>query len=135
MPISLTFTEGVIATGAEKQAFARIADAFLGFALKGRLSKGRKKMKPVTKMISASAAALCTLAFVAIAAPAAHAGEYCRTDTSGLLGCSFSSIEQCQASASGRGGTCARDPFYRYTKSALAYQPKQTRSRSEPAGR
>ena len=136
MPISLTLTEGVLPKGAEKQAIARITDAFLRIGpLRGRLSKGRKKMKPVTKMISASAAALCTLAFVAIAAPAAHAGEYCRTDTSGLLGCSFSSLEQCQASASGRGGTCARDPFYNYTKSALAYKPKQTRSRSERTGR
>jgi hypothetical protein len=136
MPISLTLTEGVLPSGAEKQAFAGITDAFLRIGqLKGRPSKERKKMKPVTKMISASAAALCTLAFVAIAAPAAHAGEYCRTDTSGMRGCGFSSLEQCQASASGVGGTCARDPFYDYTKSALAYKPKQTSSRSESAVR
>ena len=128
MPISLTLTGGVLPNGPEKQAFAGITGAFRRIGpLKGRLLKGIKKMRPVTKMISASAAALCTLAFVAIAAPAAHAGEYCSTDTSGMRGCSFSSLEQCQASTSGRGGTCARDPFYNYTKSALAYKPKQTR--------
>ena len=132
MPISLTLTEGVIPNDAGKQPFAGITDAFFRI---GRLSQGRKKINPVTKMISASAAALCTLAFVAIAAPAAHADEYCRTDTSGMRGCGFSSLEQCLATASGRGGTCARDPFYNYTKSALAYKPKQTRSHSETAGR
>jgi hypothetical protein len=43
--------------------------------------------------------------------------------------CDHSSTEQCQASTSGMGGTCARDPFY--SNIALAYQPKQTRSRSK----
>jgi hypothetical protein len=47
-----------------------------------------------------------------------------------MRGCGFSSLEQCQASMSGIGGTCARDPYYTNVSTALAYQPKQTRSRS-----
>jgi hypothetical protein len=86
-----------------------------------------RKMKPVSKIITASAAALSTFVLVAIASPAAQAGEYCRTDSSFMTSCSFSSLEQCQASASGRGGTCARDPLYKNPGSALAYQPRHTR--------
>jgi hypothetical protein len=85
-------------------------------------------MKSISRMITASAAALSTLAFVAIATPTAHAAEYCSTNTSGMRGCGYSSMEQCQATISGLAGTCVRDPFY--TNTALAYQPKQTGSRS-----
>jgi hypothetical protein len=87
-------------------------------------------MKPISKLMTASAAALGTLAFMAIAAPAAYAGEYCSINTSGMRGCGYSSLEQCQASTSGTGGTCMRDPYYNNASTALAYQPKQTRSRS-----
>jgi hypothetical protein len=86
-------------------------------------------MKPISRMIPASAAALWTFAFVAIATPAAHAGEFCSTNTSGMRLCGHSSMEQCQASTSGIGGTCTSDPFY--SNIVLAYQPKQTRSRSK----
>jgi hypothetical protein len=88
------------------------------------------KMKPIAKMMTASAVALSTLAFVAMATSAAQAGEYCNTNTSGMRGCGFSSLEQCQAAMSGIGGTCARDPYYTNASTALAYQPRQTRSRS-----
>jgi hypothetical protein len=88
-------------------------------------------MKSISRMITASAAALSALAVVAMATPGVQAGEYCSTNTSGMRGCGYSSLEQCQASTSGVGGTCARDPYYNNTTSALAYQPKQTRSRSE----
>jgi hypothetical protein len=40
-------------------------------------------------------------------------------------------MEQCQASNAGIGGACARDPFYTNANTALAYQPKQSRSRSD----
>jgi hypothetical protein len=90
-------------------------------------------MKPVSKIITASAAALSTLVLVTMAAPAALAGEYCRTDSSYMTSCGFSSIEQCLASASGRGGSCARDPYYKNPGSALAYQPKHTRQVKRPA--
>jgi hypothetical protein len=88
-------------------------------------------MKPISRTIAASAAALSTFAFVAMATPAAHAGEYCNTNTSGMRGCGYSSMEQCQASNAGIGGACARDPFYTNANSALAYQPGQSRSRSK----
>jgi Protein of unknown function (DUF3551) len=65
------------------------------------------------KTIAASAAALTTLASVMIAAPAAQAGKYCSSHTSGMKGCGLSTLEQCQASVSGIGsGPCMRDPFY-----------------------
>jgi hypothetical protein len=94
-------------------------------------------MKTIAKMIAASAAALTTLAVVTIAAPAARAGEYCSTNTSGMRGCGFSTLEQCQASVSGIGsGPCMRDPFYGNTNAyantnALVYQPKHAGARSE----
>jgi Protein of unknown function (DUF3551) len=86
-------------------------------------------MKTTSKLMTASVA-LAALALVAIATPAARAGEFCSTNTSGMRGCGYTSLEQCQASMSGVGGTCARDPFYKDASTALAYQPKQTRSRS-----
>jgi hypothetical protein len=61
--------------------------------------------------LAAPATALCALAFVSLATPAS-AGEYCRKDvTAGIVGCSFSTMEQCQSMSSGRGGDCFRDPF------------------------
>jgi uncharacterized protein DUF3551 len=87
-------------------------------------------MKSFSKMTAASAAALSTLAFIAMATPAAQAGEFCNTNNSGMRGCGFSTLEQCQATISGTGGSCARDPFYNNPNSAMAYQPKRTRSRS-----
>jgi Protein of unknown function (DUF3551) len=88
-------------------------------------------MKPISRTIAASAAALSTFAFVTMAIPAAHAGEFCSTNTSGMRGCGYSSMEQCQASNAGIGnGGCARDPFYTNASDALAYHPRQSRSRS-----
>lgn len=84
-------------------------------------------MRLTSKMMIASAAALCSFAAIAIATPAAQAGEYCVTNTSGMRGCGYSSMEQCQAAVSGLSGTCARDPFY--GNNAMAYQPKQTDKR------
>lgn len=89
-------------------------------------------MKQLLKMTAGPATALLALAYVAIATPAAAAqNEYCRQDvTSGMRSCSFSTLEQCQAMSSGRGGSCYRDPFLADTssaadtRSAYAYQPK-----------
>jgi hypothetical protein len=83
-------------------------------------------MKQLLKMTAGPATALLALAYVAIATPAAAAqNEYCRQDvTSGMRSCSFSTLEQCQAMSSGRGGSCYRDPFLADTSSAYAYQPK-----------
>ena len=84
-------------------------------------------MKQISKAITASAAVISTFAFIALAAPAAQAGEYCRTDSGGMQSCGFSTLEQCQAKSSGTGGTCARDPFLKDASNSLAYQPKHVR--------
>jgi hypothetical protein len=60
---------------------------------------------------ASSIVALSALAFFANATPAS-AYEYCRRDVTGhMLGCSFDTLEQCYATASGIGGDCQRDPF------------------------
>jgi hypothetical protein len=83
-------------------------------------------MNLITNAITASTATLSTLVLMAIVAPAAHAGEYCSTNTSGMRGCGFSSMEQCQAT---NPGNCYRDPFLTNTSAVMAYQPRQTQSR------
>jgi hypothetical protein len=90
-------------------------------------------MKQFLKITAAPATALFAMAFVAMATPAS-AGEYCNTNTSGMRGCGYSSMEQCQASTSGVYGNCYRDPFLTSTtgtssSGALAYQPKHPRSK------
>lgn len=80
-------------------------------------------MKRFLNLTAAPATALCALAFASFATPAA-AGEYCRRDvTAGIVGCSFDTMEQCQAMSSGRGGDCFRDPFLP-AGNAFAYAPK-----------
>jgi hypothetical protein len=80
-------------------------------------------MKSIHKMMTA-AAAFSALAVVALAAPGAQAGEYCSVNSSGMRGCGFESLAQCQASMAGQNGTCGRDPFYKDPKEALAQAPK-----------
>jgi hypothetical protein len=89
-------------------------------------------MKQFLKMTAAPATGLFALALVAMATPAAAASyEYCRQDiTSGMRSCSFSTLEQCKAMSSGRGGDCYRDPFLSNSSSAYAYQPKQPHAKS-----
>jgi hypothetical protein len=84
-------------------------------------------MKQILKM-TAAPAALLAFALVGTTTPAAaRPGEYCRTDvTSGMRSCSFSTMEECQAMSSGRGGSCFRDPFLDDSNSsAYAYHPKK----------
>jgi hypothetical protein len=82
-------------------------------------------MKQFLKITAAPASAMFALALMAMASPASAApGEFCRTDSSVMRSCSYSTLEQCQASSSGRGGTCDRDPFYANPTNALAYAPK-----------
>jgi len=70
-----------------------------------------------------AAAAFSALAVVAFAPPAAQAGEFCNVNSSGMRGCGFQTLAQCQASMSGQNGTCMRDPYFLDARSALAYQP------------
>ncbi len=96
------------------------------------------KTKQILKISAVPAGVLCALAFFSTATPAAAAApvDYCRTDTSGMRGCGFSSLEQCQAMASGRGSNCYENPFPQGAStsgnasgSAYAYQPKHHASK------
>jgi hypothetical protein len=102
------------------------------------------KTKQILKISAAPAGVFCALVFFSAATPAAAAPvDYCRTDTSGMRGCGFSSLEQCQAMASGRGSNCYENPFAEGSKasssgsasssgkasSAYAYQPKHHASK------
>ena len=85
-------------------------------------------MKLFPKLIAATA---IVRVLTLVATPtAALAGEYCVTNTSGMRGCGFATLQQCLDSLSGAAGSCAREPFYHDPGSALAYQPKQGHSHS-----
>jgi Protein of unknown function (DUF3551) len=88
-------------------------------------------MKSISKMIAAaSATALTAVVLVAFAAPATAAqAEFCASDSS-VKGC-FATLEQCNASVSGLGGSCKRDPNYKDPSSSQAYQPKQAGARAK----
>src|SRR5260370_4783056 len=114
-----------------------------------RTERDEMKTMLILKISAAPAGVLCALAFFSTATPAAAAPvDYCRTDTSGMRGCGFSSLEQCQAMASGRGSNCYENPFPAggspsgnasargtASSSAYAYQPKHPASQgsSQPA--
>ena len=88
-------------------------------------------MKFVLRIIPV-VAAMRALALLATPT-AAVAGEYCLTNTSGMRGCGFATIQQCLDSVSGTSGTCARDPFHQDAASALAYQPTRSHSHHKKA--
>jgi hypothetical protein len=89
-------------------------------------------MKEFLKATTAPAAALlAAIAFGAMTAPDASAGEFCRTDVTGhMTSCPFASMAQCQAASAGIGGDCFRDPNLADSKNAYAYHPESPRSRS-----
>jgi hypothetical protein len=105
----------------------------------GRNTQRENEMqtKQVLKTGAAPAAIFGALAFFSTATPAAAAPvDYCRTDTSGMRGCGYSSLEQCQSMASGRGSNCYENPFPegasasgKASNSAYAYQPKHHASK------
>ena len=83
----------------------------------------RENMK---KLLTFGAAAIASAAFFGSAAPAAAGShEYCRRDINeyGALSCSFDTLAQCQATASGRGDDCLRDPSLRSASNAYASAP------------
>jgi Protein of unknown function (DUF3551) len=101
---------------------------------KTHTERDEMKTKQLLKISAAPAAMFCALAFFSTATPATAAQvDYCRTDTSGMRGCGYSSLEQCQAMASGRGSNCYENPFPEGASAkasssnasgAYAYQPK-----------
>ena len=76
-------------------------------------------------LTSGAAAIACAALFGSTAPAAADPHEYCRRDivNYGALSCSFDTLAQCQATASGRGGDCLRDPSLGAGASAYAYAP------------
>ena len=86
----------------------------------------------ISRIMTASAAALCALAFVSVSASGARAGGFCSTDSSGIRGCGYDTLAQCQASVAGKYGSCAPDPFQSANKlnpnNALAEAPKGHRT-------
>ncbi|RXH02771.1 DUF3551 domain-containing protein [Bradyrhizobium vignae] len=64
----------------------------------------------VLKAMTIPTAALAAAIAFAALLPAARAGEYCSRDTDYMTDCSFSSMEMCEASRSGRGGECFSEP-------------------------
>ena len=74
------------------------------------------------------------VAYAAIATPAsAHTYEYCLRDVESLAqSCDFDTLAQCQATSSGRGGDCYRDPFLRGASGAHAYAPIRTPAQAVP---
>jgi len=86
-------------------------------------------MESIRKLI-AVAAALPVLTLAAIPTSAV-ADDYCRTDSSGTRACGFVAKQQCLAMASGRGGTCDPNPFYKDPNSALAYLPNGNHSHNK----
>ena len=91
-----------------------------------------EKMKPTLKKFIASAATLFTFAFFVMTAPIAQADDYCITSgAQAAHGCGYPTMEACQAASNGIGGSCAAAASSSKNPSdALAYQPKQPRSRS-----
>jgi len=106
---------------------------------KTHTERDEMKTKQLLKISAAPAGVFCALAFFSTATPAAAQVDYCRTDTSGMRGCGYSSLEQCQAMASGRGSNCYENPFpqgasakassSKPSSSAYAYQPKRQASK------
>ena len=66
----------------------------------------------------------------AVTTGSASAGEFCRRDVTGfMVGCGFSTMQQCKDASSGIGGDCFRDPSLAAANNsgnpgnAFAYQP------------
>jgi Protein of unknown function (DUF3551) len=78
-----------------------------------------------TLLTFGTAAIACAAAFSNVAPAAAGPHEYCRRDivNYGALSCSFDTLAQCQATASGRGGDCLRDPSLPGASNAYASAP------------
>jgi len=78
----------------------------------------------------AIAAAFLLPCWILITPDAAKAYDYCRLDVTGhMTSCSFNTMEQCEATGSGIGGDCFRDPFLREHRIGNASPRTYLRSR------
>jgi len=78
--------------------------------------------------------ALMAAGAVSVATPAAAAGEfpYCIKGcdfSAGAGDCSFSSLAQCQATASGRDASCAANPYFNARADMQTDRSRQSRRR------
>src|SRR5258708_27200378 len=79
---------------------------------KTHTERDEMKTNQLLKISAAPAGVFCALAFFSTPTPAAPPQvEYCRTHTSAMRRCGYSSLEQCQATASGPGPNCSENPF------------------------
>jgi hypothetical protein len=89
-------------------------------------------MTPTSKKFTASGAALFAFAFFVMTAPAARADDYCITSgAQAAHGCGYQTMEACRAASAGIGGSCSLNSSSKNSSNSLAYQPKQSHSRSE----
>ncbi|MBR0967928.1 DUF3551 domain-containing protein [Bradyrhizobium diazoefficiens] len=88
-------------------------------------------MTSTSKTFVASAATLFASAFLMMTAPAAQAEDYCITNgAQAAHGCGYPTMEACRQAAGGIGGSCSQSGGAK-TNDALAFQPKQTQSRTK----
>ncbi|MCK1742392.1 DUF3551 domain-containing protein [Bradyrhizobium sp. 139] len=89
-------------------------------------------MTTISKTFVASAATLFASAFLMMTAPAANADDFCITNgAQAAHGCGYPTMEACRAASGGIGGSCSQSSGAKTSNDALAYQPKQTRSRTK----
>ncbi|MBI5264018.1 MAG: DUF3551 domain-containing protein [Bradyrhizobium sp.] len=83
------------------------------------------------RKILSLAAVVASATFLGVAQPAvAKDYQYCRQDafSAGVRDCSFDTLQQCRATAAGRGGECARNPAseatgsYAYAKGRIRHK-------------
>ncbi|OAF19609.1 MULTISPECIES: DUF3551 domain-containing protein [Bradyrhizobium] len=89
-------------------------------------------MTSTSKMFLASAATLFASAFLMVTAPAARADDFCITNgAQAAHGCGYPTMEACKSAAAGIGGSCSQSGGAKSTNDSLAYQPKQSQSRTK----
>ncbi|MBC9880286.1 DUF3551 domain-containing protein [Bradyrhizobium sp. INPA01-394B] len=89
-------------------------------------------MISTSKTFVASAATLFASAFLMMTAPAAKADDYCISNgAQAAHGCGYPTMEACRAAAGGIGGSCSQAGGASKTNDALAFQPKQSQTRSK----
>ena len=85
-----------------------------------------------SKTLVASAATLFASAFLVMSAPAARADDFCITNgAQAAHGCGYPTMEACKSAAAGIGGSCSQSGGAKSTNDALAFQPKQSKSRTK----
>ncbi|WP_456623889.1 MULTISPECIES: DUF3551 domain-containing protein [unclassified Bradyrhizobium] len=89
-------------------------------------------MTSTSKTFAVSAATLFASAFLVLTAPVAKADDFCITNgAQAAHGCGFPTMEACRQAAGGIGGSCSQAGGAKSANDSLAYQPKQTQSRTK----